>query len=737
MTGKKMLLNFSDWNRLVESNRIDSGFNSVYKSAIFEDEQISLIPDWLEWTRDVLWTGSEQSCKVMFVNSDPQLKISADLSGTEGVSIIQIDFKGAKCFKNAANTGIESTGPLQLFARSNEPWWIYESIEDAKAGGSKSTMGKFTSKWDGFLFKKIRETAGNPAMAQVDKTKIPSEIGANGTAEWAKGKFLKMLWNSNARLKWTYISLYNLGIIDQAKADINKQIKLPKNITFKDPGVKSSFYDIQKNIESSFKTNESLRLYEQDEYYVNVVDDKGNPIEVKKYNVIDELIETDSMSWEEHKKILDKKEEYVKEGYKARRKSEFTGDMENDLSHWLILEREFDEIKVQVDRKTGKLKAWINKLKGKTKGAIRTVLEVKDPRTLKAQQAIALAEIECHQLLKEKFPKEFRYKKDSISRNGLEKIRELYNNGKLSKSEFNRFRAVLYDFDWELKQEEFKAGKSAIDRFWDNLKGFGSDVYDASVEAYKETKRIVGDIKDKTVETADDAAKAFAQTWNKAVDEIPGMEEVDWLVKEIEKGYNKGKEDLYNWGKDEFENLIETTMMPYGVYISLDNIEAEITELNNPATTQGSRNIVPTVKGNISGTLTVITKVKGKEIEGLDIEVKGEIGLKANVDLATKKLKVEYQYSKLTTDEEEDLSSIFSDFSLNSLFPYFKIYDKDGKSTIKLTWYLGKYVTGKEAYSWEYNLQKDLDRAISSGLKKYDGYGLDSYLTGIPSGVTE
>ena len=99
MTGKKMLLNFSDWNRVVESNRINSGFNSVYKSAIFEDEQISLIPDWLEWTRDVLWTGSEQLTKVIFVNSDPQLRVSADPSGTEGVSIIQIDFKGSRIVK--------------------------------------------------------------------------------------------------------------------------------------------------------------------------------------------------------------------------------------------------------------------------------------------------------------------------------------------------------------------------------------------------------------------------------------------------------------------------------------------------------------------------------------------------------------------------------------------------------------------------------------------------------------
>ena len=322
-----------------------------------------------------------------------------------------------------------------------------------------------------------------------------------------------------------------------------------------------------------------------------------------------------------------------------------------------------------------------------------------------------------------------------MSRKGLERVRKLYDGDKLTKLQFNRFKAVLYEFDWELHKKEAEAGKSAYDRFWDNLKGFGSDVYDASVDAYEETKRIAGDIKDKTVKTIDDAAKAFTQEWNKAVEYVPGMKEIDWALKELEKGYTKGKEDLVNWGKEEFENLIETTMMPYGVYISLDNIDVEITELNNPATTQGKNNIVPTIKGNISGTLTIVTQIKGKEVEGLDIDISGEIGLKANVDLSTKKLKVDYQYSKLTTIEEEDLSSIFKDFGLNSVFPYFKIYDNDGKSTIKLTWYLGKYLTGKEAYSWEYNLQKDLDYSISSSLKKYDGYKLDSYLTGIPSGV--
>ena len=79
MRPRTAILNYSEWNRLNESKKIGSNYS---RSLILEnDDHKSLIPDWLEWTRDVVWEGDSNSATVFFVNSDPKLQfISTGIS---------------------------------------------------------------------------------------------------------------------------------------------------------------------------------------------------------------------------------------------------------------------------------------------------------------------------------------------------------------------------------------------------------------------------------------------------------------------------------------------------------------------------------------------------------------------------------------------------------------------------------------------------------------------------------
>lgn len=729
MSLKKAILNYSDWNRIVESN-IHSNQNSFLKLSILEqDDQKSLIPNWLEWTRDVVWSGNEQSAKVILINSQPELRISGDQSGIEGVSVVQISFKGAKCIKNGQNKYVDFTGPFLLFALSNEPWFLYESLEGAR---SKSTSDRFSAKWGGFIFNEIKRTGGQ-ASAPVNQQSLPAQI-TNDIVKWAKDNFLKILWNSKARLSWTYISLYNMGIIDLAKEDINKQIKFPKNITIKDPGIKSSFYDIQKNIEASMKTNESrfsiksFSVFEQDEYYKNIVDEEGNSIRLIKYNVIDEIVIRENATEDEKKAAWDKVEKYQEEGYKVVPKSLFT-DNQNDLGIRLVLERELDEVVFKLDRKTGKVSTWINKLKAKIKGTGRSILYPKDDRTAKAWEAIALAESDLLRTLKKLLPKQFYTKKDVMSKEGLDAVIKLWKQNKISDKDYKRFRAVLYEWDEETKNKEKEANKSYLERLWDDAKWFGEEAKKGFDDAYNTGKEVVKNVKDGLVDAAEGTAKALSDGWN-ALQFDPNntihQKEIQWVIDQIQQGVEKGIE----WGKEEGIDLIENTLTPYGIYISLDNLEAEVTEINNPALSD-IKEAAPTIKGTIGGTLTIITQRKGQKVNGVDIEVSGDLQLEGGVDLDKKSLVVKFKSMSLETIGESDLSGLFTDMYISNFLPYFKIYMKGNKtSTAKIWW--ENPINGNEVYSWEFNLQKVVEKSINDELNKYKGYSLDKYLQGVP-----
>jgi len=730
MNLKRAILNYSDWNRIVESN-LNFDQNSFLKFSILEqDEQRSLIPNWLEWTRDVLWSGTDQSANVIFINSQPELKISGDQSGTEGVNLIQISFKGAKCTKNGQTKFIGSTGPFLLYARSDEPWFLYESLEGAQ---TKSTsQGRFSAKWGGFIFNEIKKTSGQ-TLATVNQQGLPAQI-TNDVVNWAKGNFLQLLWNSKARISWTYISLYNLGIIDLAKEDINKAIKFPKNITIKDPGIKSSFYDIQKNIESSMKTNESMyyikpfAIFEQDEYYKQTVDSEGNEVSLVKYNVIDEIVIRESASEEEKKAAWDRCEKYNEEGHRVVPKSLFTNNPD-DLGIRLVLEREFDEVVIKLDKKTGKISTWINKLKAKTKAAGRTILMPKSDKTYKAWEAIALAESDLLRTLKKKLPKKFYNKKDAMSKEGLDAVIKLWKENKISESDYKRFRAVLYEWDEETKNKEKEASKSLLDKLWDDAKWFGEEAKKGFDDAYNTGKKIVTNVKDGVISAGEATAKAISDGWN-VLQLDPNN---TFHQKEIQAAFDKIgeiKDDVVEWGKEEGINFIENTLTPYGIYISLDNLNVEVVEINNPALSK-IKDAAPTIKADVNGTISIITQIKGGKTSGVDIEVNGDLQLEGDVDLDKKALTIKFKSLSLETIGESDLSGLFSDNSLSNFLPYFKIYNKEnGKSTAKIWW--ENTFTGNEIYNWEFNLQTPLEKSIVAELNKYKGYSLDKYLQGVP-----
>ena len=672
MRPRTAILNYSEWNRLNESKKIGSNYS---RSLILEnDDHKSLIPDWLEWTRDVVWEGDSNSATVFFVNSDPKLQFIN--TGIED-KVIEIQFKGAKCSSASGRyLTIKSTGNNYLYCLSNEPWFLYDSKEGVN---SKSTTGRFSSKVGGIIFKEVEKLVGTSIAAPVKD--LPKEINGD-TAKWAKETFEKFLWESKQRLSWTYISLYNLGIIDLAKSDVNKAIEQkfkPVKLTIKEAGNPIDFYNFKfkgitnenRNLTlTSGKYVKSFAIFEQDppslwwpklcqalgiatdsqtlmpDSYLRVTDYgitkwEGGKIKRNTFEVVEEVVFGEkSLDSDNH----DKLQKFRDEGYIYYPKFLFTQDPEDArVKHYLVGIKEMDETVIEFDTKTGKLKTWINKVFTKLSNIMgatgRRLIMPKSKKTIKAWEEIAMAEADLLKTLKSKRPDKFKRRSDVYTPEGLAAVIELWRTDEINEFDYKRFRSVLNPWDKETQELESQGKESFrkedtrnwIDKLVDDVEEWNIDISRQLAQTWIDTE-----------DERDDIVNFISAAWNATVlagkAGVPGFGPAA-LIDEL-------PDNIFSWAKDTAEAVLE----PYHIDLDFSEVTFLITELNNPAISK-SPSMPPTVLGKIGGKISITTWSKDSKKKKVSTSISGDIGLTATIDLSKKSLELAYKEAWMQSEK--------------------------------------------------------------------------------------
>lgn len=776
MKRNSAILNYSDWGRLANLTRIqESKFNSIYSKShlILEDqEHVSLIPDWLEATQEVVWTGhpDEGTTTVWFINSTPS--ITTDLSSS-GVKLVRIEFKGAKCIKSKNQILIdkEGSGINILWCKSDQPWYLFENKE--------LTGVNFYCKPSGALYLKIKQISGETPGTAPQVKDLPE-----GAKIWSEKTFNSKLWKTNQVKSWMYISLYNLKIIDQAKADLNKNIKLPKYITLKEAGIDTKFSSFRENARKSVEAQrESVETSGKwDMIFEGEKEKDGDGM--RTYEVIDTIVfskEYPHTKTEEDLKLEERRAEYENEGYMTKPRAFFTGRAE-DWNTYLVVNMETPEVVISMDRKTGKFKTWlrnsISAAQNKANAAYLRIVTPNDDKSYKAYLAIENSKSDMFRALNKWNNKVFPSRKECFTRTGILTIRRMYEENRISKKELNQWSYLLYEWDYELHAEnerirkaKEKANRGYLEIIGDGLSEWGSDVQDGiegAVDWVNDVGVEIGDqlytglegIKDAAEWVGDGIQRGLVSS-AEAIEYIGKMSDaiakcgmfgsnpvLDLTFQAIAKtGALVGEikdiaQDPGAWAIEKAEGLLT----PYGIKLILEDVKIEITELNNPATT-GKTEIVsgnpppPTVIGKLSGSIGIEIGKRGTRPKTKKLQVNGSIELDADIDLLNKKLKVSLMNWQMSTSEI-NLGDMFDEW-FGSFVPNTII---SGKS-LHLKWYnpiedrldqirkAGISIpTGTEIlYETSVDLESGVNTGITKSLRKYDGYDLEEKLKGMPN----
>lgn len=780
MRRNSAILNYSDWGRLANQSRIqESRFNSIYLKShlILEDqEHLSLIPDWLEATQEVVWSGhpDEGNTTVWFINSTPS--ITTELSPS-GVKLVRLEFKGAKCLKSRNQILIEKEGSSIniLWCKSDQPWYLFENKE--------LTGTNFYCKPSGGLYSKIKQVSGETSGTAPSVKDLPE--GANA---WAEKTFNSKLWKTDQVKSWMYISLYNLKIIDQAKTDLNKNIKLPKFIILKEAGIDTKFSSFGENARKSVEAQkESVEVPGNLEMLLEGEKEKkkdGEGDGMRSYILIDTIVfskDYPHTKTEEDLKLEKRRAEYENEGYMAKPRAFFTGRTE-DWNTYLIVNMETPEIVISIDRKTGKFKTWlrnaINALQNKTTAAYLRVVTPNDDKSYKAYLALQNSKSDMFRALNKWNSKVFPSRKECFSRTGLLTVRRMYDENRISKKELNQWSWLLYDWDYELhaENERIRKAKEKADRGYfeivgDELLEWGSDVQEGIEGAADWVADVGVEIGNQLYsgwEGVRDAADWVADGFERGL--VSGAEAVEYLGKMADVLAKSGvygsnpaldlalnavaktgsivgeikdiSQDPEAWAIEKAEGLLT----PYGIKLILEEVKVEITEMNNPVTTGRSELVSgnpapPTVVGKLSGSIGIEIGKRGTRPQTKKLQVNGSIELDADINLLDKKLKVSLMNWKMSTSEI-NLGDMFDEW-FGSFVPNTVI---SGKS-LYLKWYnpiedrlnqirkAGISIpTGtKILYETEVDLESGVNSGITKSLRKYDGYDLEEKLKGIPN----
>jgi len=230
---------------------------NIYESfeKIFE-QGLKIFPDWAKLTIDAAISGTPSSdYKLTLVKTQPTAQVDTSFK-TEGYDVVIVDFTGVNVYKKGSKLIVADKGPMTFYAKSSEPWYLYQTKRFAQEeldpatrmyyrnGGPVSNAVKRVSK------KGLTSPAG-----------VPAEIEGN-TLNWAKNndQINDAIWSGEDMKSHLFAYMAQQGKIEELKNKLNDKISEQTGnykLTIKNPGIR-----VADNKPSFEKVEESLKLNE-------------------------------------------------------------------------------------------------------------------------------------------------------------------------------------------------------------------------------------------------------------------------------------------------------------------------------------------------------------------------------------------------------------------------------------------------------------------------------------------
>ena len=395
---------YSNWKIITEGI---SGFDKI-----FESSQDSPFPTWAGYTMDVLITTEKRpDYKITLVNSNPICKVDEERS-TEEYKMISINFSGCSFDKIGTRfIGPSESGPFSMWAKSTEPWYIYQDEVYPSAGKNFPDLDESSKMYcnptGGTLVNAIKR-ASKLNLKPVPNPK-PAEIEGN-TLKWARENdtIKDLIWEGNS-VKSHFMTWFAAqgkvkvltDIIDNTlKKNIGKF-----NVTIKNPGLKDfgSDVSVQKLVDGQYvdftpgmiekpEVVSESRIYESK---LQILDSKEVPEKDKKskdkmkgtiYQIRDQFVLKPDET-EESERFIEWKDKEIESGYRVSDKWRFSRDLRDKNVYWSMI-RVLPEVIVQVG-KDGVVKVRAEKLKEVLSAAKRTILDLDSDRTYKSNLEVS------------------------------------------------------------------------------------------------------------------------------------------------------------------------------------------------------------------------------------------------------------------------------------------------------------------------------------------------------------
>ena len=209
----------------------------IYESfeKIFE-QNLKVFPSWAKLTIDTAISGSLGSdYKLVLVKTKPTAKADTSFK-QDGYDVVNVFFDGVTINKTGSNLVITSKGPMMFYAKSSEPWYLYQTKQYAQNELDPAT--RIYCKNGGPVSQAIKRVS---KKGLTKPTGVPAEIEGN-TLKWAQNnqQINNLVWTGDQMKSHLFTYMYQQGKIDELKTKLNDEISKQTGkylVTVKNPGM--------------------------------------------------------------------------------------------------------------------------------------------------------------------------------------------------------------------------------------------------------------------------------------------------------------------------------------------------------------------------------------------------------------------------------------------------------------------------------------------------------------------